>query len=112
MENELKILQDIVYSEYANNKDVSFNGVKVKESEVGLNFIYFIPIKEPHSGIELETKKILCSVDFILELIIDKMYDSFDETPCSYNAKVIVNRIYDSIYSLYKTYIAEENYYI
>ena len=112
MENELKILQDLVYSEYANNKDVSFNDVKIKELGDGFGFSYFIPIKDPLSGIELETEEILSNVDFILELVIDKMYNSFDETPCSLNAKVITNRIYDSIYSLYKAYIAEKNYYI
>ena len=111
MENELKILQDLVYSEYANNKAVSFNDVKIKELGDGFGFSYFMPIVGPLGGV-LETEEILCSVDFILELIIDKMYDSFDKTPCSYNAKVIVNRVYDSIHSLYKNYIAEKNYYI
>jgi hypothetical protein len=112
MENELKILQDLVYSEYANNEDVSFNGVKIKKIDGRLRFSYFIPIKDPHSGIELETKEVFCNVDHVLELIIDKMYNSFDETPCSPGAKLIVNRIYNSIYNLYKKYIAEENYYI
>lgn len=112
MENELKILHDLVYSEYANNENVSFNGVKITKLSGRLRFIYFIPIKDSHSGIELETKEIFCNVDHVLELIIDKMYNSFDETSCSPNAKLIVNRIYNSIYSLYKNYVAVENYYI
>ena len=112
MENELKILHDLVYSEYTNNEDISFNGVKIKKLGDGFGFSYFIPIKDPHSGIELETKEILSNVDFVLELIIDKMYNSFEETPCSLNAKIIVDRVYNLIYSLYKKYIAEENYYI
>lgn len=112
MENELKILHDLVYSEYANNEDVSFNGIKIKKIDGRLRFIFFIPIKDPHSGRELETKEIFCNVDYILELIVDKMYNSFDETPCSPNAKFIANRIYNPIYSLYKNYVVEENYYI
>lgn len=112
MENELKVLQDLVYSEYANNKDVSFNDVKIEKVNDRLRFIYFKSKLNSLGIVGQETKKIFCSVDHVLEVVVDRMYNSFDETPCSPNAKLIVDRIYNSIYSLYNSYIISENYYI
>lgn len=112
MENELKILQDLVYSEYANNKDVSFNDVKIEKVNDRLRFIYFKPKLNSFGIVGLETKGIFCSVNHKLEVVVNRMYNSFDETPCSPNAKLIVDRIYNSIYSLYNSYIISENYYI
>lgn len=112
MKNELKILRNLVYSEYANNKNVSFNDVKIEEVFGKLRFIYFKPKLKSLSIVGQETKEICCNVDHVLELVVDRMYNSFDETPYNPNAKLIVDKIYNSIYSLYNSYIVSENYYI
>lgn len=112
MKNELKILRNLVYSEYANNKNVSFNGVKIEKVIGKLRFIYFKSKLNSFGIAGQETKRIFCSVDHVLELVVDRTYNSFDETLYSPNAKLIVDRIYNSIYSLYNSYIISENYYI
>lgn len=103
MENDLKIIQNIIQNEYNNNNDIHFGDIGISKDH---NNLYFYLGKQ-------ENAIAFYKADIVLGLIVEKMHDKhIDYLAYSIGYVDLANDLYEPIYKLYKEYIKERDYYI
>lgn len=100
MENDLKIIQNIIQNEYNNNNDIHFGDISISKDH---NNLYFYLDKQ-------ENAIAFYKADIVLRLVVEKMHGK--RIGCNTSYVDLAIDIYETIYKLYKEYIKERDYYI